>query len=151
MKRVSTPARGEDGFVGGFEGLLFGVLLFVMGTLLLAFAWAVVDTKSATGQAAREAARTYVQASDAASAAYDVKVAAAQTLQGYGRDPGRARINLMSGTFGRCDRISVAVSYPAPLLELPIVGALGRGVSVSSRQSELVDPYRSGLPGTATC
>src|SRR4029077_5031445 len=43
--RLVSPA-GEQGFVGGFEGLLFGLLIFVAGTLLATHAWAVIDTKA---------------------------------------------------------------------------------------------------------
>ncbi len=143
--------RGDDGFVGGFEGLLFGLLLFVFGTLLVAYAWGIVDTKTATGDAARQAARTYVEAPDGATAAAEADGAAAAALAGYGRDPGRAKVALTSGRFARCDRITIAVTYPAPLFELPFVGPLGRGQSVRSEHSELVDPYRSGLPGSASC
>lgn len=137
--------------MGGFYGLLFGFLLFVLGVLLVAFAWSVVDTKSATDQAAREAARSYVEASDPATAEEAAVAAASQALQGYGRDPSRARMSLVSGSFGRCDRITFDVTYPAPLMSLPILGELGRGITVTSRQSELVDPYRSALAGTAAC
>lgn len=148
---MTDRGRGDDGFAGGFEGLLFGLLLFVVGTLLIAYAWGVIDTKTATGEAARQAARTYVEAPDAPSAAAGAGRAAAAALAGYGRDPARARVQLLSGGFARCDRVTIAVSYPAPLLELPLFGTLGRGQSVTSEHSELVDPFRSGLPGAAPC
>jgi len=143
--------RGDDGFAGGFEGLLFGLLLFVIGTLLIAFAWGVVDTKTATGEAARQAARTYVEAPDGPAAALGAAQAARAALAGYGRDPDRARMALVSGRFARCGRVTIAVTYPAPLVELPFFGALGQGVDVRSEHSELVDPFRSGLSGTASC
>jgi hypothetical protein len=141
----------EAGFVGGFEGLLFGLLLFVVGTLLVTHAWAVVDTKAATEAAARQAARTYVEASSSAAAASAAQQAAASTLSGYARSPGRADVRLTSGTFGRCQRITIAVSYPAPLLILPWLGRVGSAETVRAQHSELVDPYRSGLPGTSVC
>jgi hypothetical protein len=58
---------------------------------------------------------------------------------------------MVSGQFARCSRVTISVTYPAPLVELPFVGRLGSGVSVRSEHSELVDPFRSGLPGTALC
>ena len=48
--------RGDAGMVGGIEVLPFGVLIFVVGSLLVANAWAVVDTKFMVTSAAREAA-----------------------------------------------------------------------------------------------
>lgn len=143
--------RGDEGFVAGFAGLSFGLLLFVAGTLLAGYAWAVVDTKAATGEAARQAARTFVEAPDAGSAYAGAAQAADQALAGYGRDPSLARVEVTAGTFFRCNRVTIAVSYPAPLLDLPFVGSLGRGPAVRSDHSELVDPFRSGLAGTAPC
>jgi hypothetical protein len=150
-REVPVTRRGEDGFVGGFEGLVFGLLLFVVGTLLIAYAWAVVDTKTATGEAARQAVRTYVEAPDATLAAAGAVQAAMAALSGYGRDPGRATVSVVGGRFARCSRVTIAVSYPAPLFELPFVGDLGRGPSVRSEHSELVDPFRTGLAGVSTC
>lgn len=147
----SAPRRDEAGFAGGFEGLLFGLLLFVVGTLLVVYAWGVVDTKTATGEAARQAARTYVEGPDPALAGLYAQRAAAAALAGYGRDPALSRVALVSGTFARCDRITVSVSYPAPLVDVPFVGRLGHGQRVTSEHSELVDPFRSGLPGAASC
>jgi len=148
--RARAP-RGEEGFVGGFAGLLFGMLLFVAGTLLAAYAWGVVDTKTATAEAARQAVRTYVESSDAARATAEADQAADDALTGYGRDPGRARVSISSGPFLRCARVTVTVTYPAPLFYLPFVGRLGSGQAVQALHSELVDPYRSGLAGVATC
>ncbi|MGH9077593.1 MAG: hypothetical protein ACRDY0_09125 [Acidimicrobiales bacterium] len=146
------PERGgESGFAGGVEGLVFGLLIFVVGTLLVANAWGVVDTKLAAAAAAREAARSYVEAPDASTATADARGAADETLAGYGRDPGRATVTVVAGTFGRCQRITVEVSYAAPVVDLPLVGHLGAGEAVVARHSEIVDPYRSGLAGTAAC
>jgi hypothetical protein len=147
----SVLERGEDGFVGGFEGLLFGTLFFVIGTLLIGFAWGVVDTKAATELAARQAVRTYVQAPDAQDAASGAEQAADQELSGYGRNPARATVTLVSGQFARCSLVTIAVGYPAPLVDLPGIGRLGRGETVTSEHSEIVDPFRTGLAGTSTC
>jgi hypothetical protein len=152
LERAGTAAIGdEDGFVGGFEGLLFGLLLFIVGTLMVANAWGVVDTKTATELAARQAARTYTEAPNASVAAAVAQQAADQALAAYGRDPARASVRLLSGGFGRCQRITISVTYPAPLLVLPWIGRVGTAESVHAVHSELVDPYRTGLPGTALC
>jgi hypothetical protein len=143
--------QGDDGFAGGFEGLLFGVLLFVVGTLLIGYAWGVVDTKAATEQAARQAVRTYVEAPDASAAADDARQAADSALSGYGRNPAGAAMDLVSGSFARCARVTIAVTYPAPLVELPVLGRLGQAQKVRSQHSELVDPFRSGLGGSSGC
>lgn len=143
--------RGEEGFAGGLEGLVFGLLVFVVGTLLVANAWGVVDTKLAADAAAQQAVRTYVEAPGAAVAGAEATAAADQALAGYGRDPARARVTLVSGHFARCAEVTIGVSYQAPLVELPLLGVVGSGEAVTASRSEIVDPYRSGLAGRAAC
>jgi hypothetical protein len=141
----------DAGFVGGFAGLLFGLLLFVAGTLLVAYAWGIVDTKNAAVEAARQAVRTYVQAPDGAAAYAGAQDAADQALSSYGRNPSLAKVRLVSGGFARCQRVTIEVSYPAPALVLPFVGRIGRGQVVHAQQSELVGAYGTGVAGTASC
>jgi hypothetical protein len=145
-----SRGRDEAGFAGGLEAIVFGLLIFVTGTLIAGSAWAVVDTKFATAAAAREAARSYVEAPTAQQGGLDAVQAAREALAGYGRPPAAARVQIV-GDFGRCHRITVEVSYPAPLVSVPFVGRMGRGETVRSRHAELVDPYRTGLPGRAGC
>ncbi|MGH9115465.1 MAG: hypothetical protein ACRDWW_06490 [Acidimicrobiales bacterium] len=149
--RPRRRCSGEEGFAGGFAGLLFGFLLFLVGTLFVAAVWAVVDTKAAAVEAARQAARTYVESSSATSASVSALQAADAALAGYGRDPSLATVKLVSGSFRRCQRITIEVSYPAPLVVLPVIGRVGSGERVRADHSELVDPYRSGIPGSAAC
>ncbi len=141
----------EAGFVGGFEGLLFGLLLFVVGTLLVANAWAVIDTKAAAEDAARQAARTYVEGPSEVLATTGAQQAAGEALAGFGRDPARAGVSVTAGRFGRCQRITITVTYPSPLLELPWIGQVGSAEHVRASHSELIDPYRTGLTGAASC
>ena len=130
--------------------VFFGVLVFVVGVLVIGNAWAVVDARIAAGDAAREAARAFVQAPDASRAGDAADVAARDALTAEGRDPGRASITV-DGTLARCARITVSVAYPVSLVGLPWIGSPGRVLTVHASQSELVDPYRSGLPGVASC
>lgn len=146
-----VPYDDEGGFAGGAEGLLFGLLLFVVGTLLAGNAWAVVDTKLAVDAASREGARSYVEAPDAAAASAAATSAASETLTGYGRDPTRAQVQINGTAFGRCTRVTVALTYRAPLVALPLIGERGSAETVRAQHSELVDPYRSGLPGASVC
>ena len=142
---------GEAGQVGGIEGLVFGVLVFVFGTLLVANAWGVIDAKLAATSAAREAARTYVEAAseDEAEAAADR--AAEQAITAHGRRWDRTDVQLVSGRFARCERITMEVTYRVPLVAVPLLGQTGNGLTVTARHAEVVDPYRSGPPGTAGC
>jgi hypothetical protein len=149
--RRKHPTGGEEGFAGGLDGLVFGLLIFVVGTLLVATAWGAVDTKMAVSAAAENATRTYVEAPDAATAGPAAQAAADEVLAGYGRSPARGQVTLVSGGFARCERVTIEVRYPTPIIVLPFIGRVGAGPSVAATHSELVDPYRSGLAGTASC
>ena len=151
-------ARGEHGQVGGLEGLAFGVLLFVFGTLLVANAWGVIDAKLAAMSAAREAARTFVETAPADGALAMARRAAEDALVAHGRRADRAEVDVAvagggsgAGRVARCARAVAEVRYVVPLVAVPLLGQVGDGLTVTARHSELVDPYRSGVPGTAAC
>jgi hypothetical protein len=149
---TSARCQEERGAVGGVEGLAFGVLIFVVGTLLVANAWAVIDAKVAAASAAREAARAYVEAPSESAGLTDATAAAATALQAHGRDPARMELHHEGGTpFARCTRVTFEVRYPVPAVALPWIGGLGDGLVAAARHSELVDPLRSGVPGEADC
>jgi hypothetical protein len=139
--------RDEQGQAGGLEGIAFGLLIFVLGTLLIANAWAVVDTKLAVTAAAREAARAFVESDDAPAADSNALRAANDTLAGHGRSPDRGGTDVkVDGSFVRCQRITAVVGYSVPLVSIPLIGRYGSGIRVVAHHSELVDPYRSGPP-----
>ncbi|MGH8902818.1 MAG: hypothetical protein ACRDYA_14375 [Egibacteraceae bacterium] len=140
----------EAGAVGGFEAIPFGVLIFVLGTLLVANAWALIDANFAVAAAAREAARAFVEADPAGDPLEEAMAAAAATLTAYGRDPGLMELDPV-GEFARCEQISMTVTYPVPVVVLPGLTPLGQGLTATSTYSEIVDPLRSGLEGEATC
>jgi hypothetical protein len=143
--------RGDRGQVGGIEALPFGLLIFVAGSLLIANAWAVVDAKLATDAAARQAARTFVEATDERLAFEAAAEAGRAAIAGHGRDPDRAEISPV-GTFGlaRCERATFEATYEVPALSIPFIGGYGTApFAVRSSHSEVVDPFRSGLAGEA--
>lgn len=143
--------RGDEGQVGGIEALPFGVLIFVLGTLLIANAWAVVDAKFATDAAARQAARTFVEGVDADVALADAQAAGRAAVAAHGRDPDRVVVQAVGAPeLARCERATFEAVYEVPALSIPLIGGYGRApFRVRSTHSELVDPFRSGLPGQA--
>lgn len=143
--------RGDRGQVGGIEALPFGILIFVVGSLLIANAWAVVDAKFATDAAARQAARTFVEGSELDAALRQAEAAALEAVAGHGRDPERATVHLATSKgLTRCSRATLEVRYEVPALTLPFIGGYGPApFVVRSSHSELVDPFRSGLSGAA--
>ncbi len=162
---AAGPAAGGDGDgdggqVAGIEALPFGLLIFVVGALLVLNLWSVIDAKLAVDGAARESVRTFVEA-DVESAGVDAAEQAATragvaSLDARGLDASQASVRLLpldgaggQTGFARCARATYEVRYQVPMLTLPWIGGVGDGIVVTSRHSELVDPLRSGVPGTA--
>lgn len=158
---MSPDDRGQ---AGGIEALPFGVLVFVVGTLLVANAWAVVDAKLAVDAASRQATRHFVEAEVAGTGAVDDAAASAReaglaALAAHGRRAERADVRLTGlvpapgqAGYSRCARATFTATYVVPALSLPWIGGFGNGIDVVSSHSELVDPYRHGVPGSAeTC
>jgi hypothetical protein len=143
-----TVRRTDERGQGGLEILPFGFLVLVAGTLLVVNVWAVIDAKLATESASREAARAFVESVDPTSA-HDAGVAAArEAIVGHHRDADAARYDGPgAGSFVRCARVTWSVEYDVPSLTLPFIGGFGpRLITARSSHSEIVDPYRSGLP-----
>lgn len=149
MSRLLRRLAREDGVVGGLEALPFGVLVFVVGTLIVVNAWGVVDAKMTVAGAAREAVRAYVEAPVGTDAEGLARTAANQSMDAMGRTAREPRIT-MAGDARRCNRVSATVAYKIPALRLPWVGGLG-SFTATSTASEIVDPLRSGVAGEATC
>ncbi|HZU71727.1 MAG TPA: hypothetical protein VE990_03050 [Acidimicrobiales bacterium] len=141
----------DAGQVAGVEMLFFGALIFVVGILVVANAWGVLDAKLVAGDAAREAAWAFVQAGSQSAASAAALDAADQAVSAHGRDPSHLSLQI-DGTLARCHRVVAQASYRTVLISLPWVGALAGSFTASARHSELVDPYRSGLPvSNAAC
>lgn len=152
--RARARARGDGGQVGGVEAVAFGMLVLVIGVLVVANAWGVVDAKLAASAAAREATRTFVESrqptADAAFA--DARRAAEETIVAHGRSRERFDLDAPAGlSLRRCARVTLAVRYRVPLVSVPVLGRFGDGFTVTGRHSELVDPYRSGLADRGSC
>jgi len=143
----------ESAQVAGIEALPFGVLIFVVGSLLIAGSWAVVDAAGAATAAAREGARAYVEAADAASARAEATDAATATMAGHGRsdiDRLTVRVDDSHGGFQRCSEVVVEVSYVVPAVRVPWFGTAA-SMTVHHTHRELVDPHRSSDAGPGTC
>ncbi len=136
------------------EGIVFGVLVFVLGTLVIANSWAVVDAKLAASAAAREGARAFVEstAPTTEDALGRARQAARETIAGYGRDPQKMRFEVEGEPqLLRCARVTVQVRYPVPLVSIPLLGRHGSGFTARARHSEVVDPFRAGLADRTRC
>ncbi|MDQ6927340.1 MAG: hypothetical protein M3159_01600 [Actinomycetota bacterium] len=139
-------SRDESGQVAGIEAIPFGMLVFVVGVLVVANAWAVVDAKIAVASAAREATRAYVEAPPGSDPMAEAQAAAEEAVRGAGRDPSRLRITPVEAGFSRCQEVKFEVAYPVPAITLPWIGQYGEGYTAAARHTEVVDPFRSGVP-----
>jgi hypothetical protein len=156
MTRVRGPRPGwrrdEAGQLAGAEALPFGILVFIVGVLLVANAWAVVDAKLAVSAAAREATRAYVESPPEGDPLAAADAAARQAVEGVGRDPGRLQLTALEAAFTRCAEVRFEARYSVPALTIPLIGGLGEGFTAVAAHAEIVDPYRSGVPrGAGTC
>lgn len=145
---------GESGQVAGIEVIPFGFLIFVIAMLLIVNLWAVVDADLSTSSAAREAVRAFVEAPDESTAQERAQTAAREAFQGQGRAAGATDVAIAyTGGRGwsRCARVTVTVRHPVHAIRLPIIGGFGHGFDAVATQSEVIDPYRSGLEGDARC
>jgi hypothetical protein len=146
--RVAPPRwDDEEGFAGGAEALVFGVLIFVLGTLLVVNAWAVIDAKFAASAAAREAVRATVKAQVGEDLSSVARGAAAEALAAHGISPDRPWTLETLGveTLQRCEEVAVEIRLYVPALVLPGIDRRRTGFDVSATHRELIDPYRSGL------
>jgi hypothetical protein len=144
---ASRPG-GEDGFVAGAEALIFGVLIFVIGTLIVVNAWGVIDAKFATSAAAREATRAVVESAPGDDLQTRAEAVARTTLAGHDRGGSDMRVTSVGApALARCAEIGYEVEVTVPAIAFVGSVAIGQ-FRVSSRHYELVDPYRSGLPVT---
>jgi Flp pilus assembly protein TadG len=146
--------RDESGFAGGAEAIAFGVLIFVFGTLVIAGAWGVIDGRLATTAAAREAARSYVEAGSETQAMDAARNAAESAMRGHSRELVDLEITPIrrgGTTFRRCNGIQVLVRARVPRAPIPLLSRAGGAYTVTSRHDEHIDPYRSGLTGASSC
>lgn len=111
-------------------------------------AWNLLDADLAVTAAAREATRTFVEADTGAQADAGARAAAADSLRSLGRhQPHRVTID---GTLTRCQQVTISVEMDVDPVRMP--GGFFNGIwQVRSSHTEVVDPWRSGLPGTAAC
>jgi hypothetical protein len=140
---------GQDGAVAGIEALAFGVLVFVLGTLLVANVWAAVDGRGAADGAARAAARAVVTAAPGTDLQAVATDAATAGLAAHGIDDGRPIEVRVAGELVRCGAVEVTVAHRVPLAVLPQLGAGRTAVTVRSTHAAVVDPFRGGLPALA--
>lgn len=146
MTMPSLPDRflDERGVVAGSDMLLFGFLAFVLSSLVIVNVWTVIDASLAVSAAAREGARTYVEA-DPATAWEQTRQRMDDVMADYGRtDRAVAPSPPALDTYERCAVVTITAEYDVALISLPLFGDFGSLTRIDATHSERVDAYRSG-------
>lgn len=149
MKRSLSLKLHAEGGVGGVEVLSLGFLVLVVGTLIVASAWGVVDAKMAALAASREGVRVAVESTGRGSVRSRANSAAIEAWTSLGREERTLTFELQ-GSIGRCQRVTGVAQTKISPFRFPWIGAWG-AITVTARHTEIVDPYRSGLAGEAIC
>ncbi|MEI7887439.1 MAG: hypothetical protein WCJ04_08610 [Actinomycetes bacterium] len=148
MKRSGTglQPRNERGAVGGGEGVIFGMLILVAGTLVILNLWSVLNTRMALDAAASEYLRTYTEQQNFFQARVVGEAAARESLTQRGISPSRVAIQPTEPEgFGPCAQAEVQLSTQVPWIRVPFIGGSGT-TTVRVTQSELIDAHREVTP-----
>ncbi len=132
--------RNDRGAVAGAETWVLGVLVFLTGTLLVAWAWVAVQARSDADSIAREYLRAYTEAPDASAARAEGRAAARRVADERGIADGRVILE-EPDTFLRCTVVSVTASVEVPGIRLGPIGSIAPS-RASVTRSEMTDPYR---------
>jgi hypothetical protein len=163
-RSLPVPSQNVEAGQAGGEVLALGFVLLLSMILLAMNAWAVIDAKIRVAGAARFSVRTLVESQpgeisaslgtsgfeggDDNMAIKAVKLALTdrpKLLQNI-----RVVVALPQGAV-RCARVIVSVRATVPAFGFPRVGPLRHGFEVVTSQSEIIDPFRSGLEGSGEC
>lgn len=100
-----------------------------------------LERESVTRAIAREAARSYVLASDPAAGVQAAGTIAERIAANHGLASQSFRLNIV-GDLNWGSQVTVTVRTLVPLLWVPGIGHVG-GFTISAHHREVVDPYRS--------
>lgn len=144
--------------------LALGFIVLISLIFMGMNAWAVIDAKVRISGASRYAVRSLVEADPA-----QIEAAAGNSsMEGGPANVVTAALQValadkpklltgiavtveLSNGARRCSRALVTVRAKVPSFGFPHVGPLRDGFGVTTRQSEIVDPFRSGLEGIGEC
>lgn len=134
--------RSERGAVGGAEGLLFGMLILIAGSIVVVNLWAVVDTRAALDAGAREYLRTYTERADSTTAATQARLVLDDVLRSRGTDPADVLVRLETPNgFGPCALARVELTTVVRGVRAPFLDA-ALSTEVGVEHHELIDAHR---------
>lgn len=141
--RTPRRRRNDRGIVGGSDGLLAGVLVAMIGTLLIANVWSVISARTDADAAVREYLRVYTRADGPGVGAAQAEAAARSSLSASGRSTVSVSVTPPDvAAFGPCGLARVTLRLQAPLVRVPGFTNMGSR-TVNASGSEVIDPWRS--------
>ncbi len=147
MRSANRARRSERGAVAGLEGVMFGVLVLLAGTVLVVNAWSVLQTRRTLDGAAREYLRAYTQADSPPEALLAANRALDAVLLGEGRRGPDVTVRGPDPThFGPCASASVTLTATIPAVRMPFVGEMA-STTVEVDHTELVDAHSEMVTG----
>lgn len=159
LRAMRRSFSDDRGFVAGSEALIFGVLICVIGTLVVVNGWAVVDARFVASAVAREAARAMVEAPAGTDLEAVAGEAAAAVVRAHGRDPASLTLTVTGPSApSRCASVEVRATILVMPISVPLPARRNGGATggsgayaVHASYSEVVDPFRAGLPAGLEC
>ncbi len=145
--------RQSESGQAGAEAVAMAIIFGVFIILLFANIWTVVDTKMRASDAARDIARQLVESpADKITDANAKLILASQPWKARQlvEQPVAAMLE-PTAPAQRCSRVVVAVTVRVRAIIFPFAKNWAPGFNVGSRHSELVDPFRTDLPGDGLC
>jgi Flp pilus assembly protein TadG len=137
---VTRPHRQRGAAAVELLLVAVGLLAFLAG--IMAFG-RLTEARTAISGVARESARAAANARTATQAVRLGGEQARVTAAGYGLDPARLQVTVDPHGFARGGTLAVTVRYPVPLDDLPTLRLLPGTVTLTARQVEPIDPYKS--------
>ncbi|HTO00554.1 MAG TPA: hypothetical protein VL068_07750 [Microthrixaceae bacterium] len=133
--------RDERGLAGGIEGLVFGVLILLIGSLAIINIWAMIDTRAALDAASREFLRTYTEQQSVGEARLMGEAAARESLRARAaRIEGLSFVVEQPDGFGPCSPVTVRISATVHWFKVPLLPGFGDShLAVENR--ELIDAH----------
>lgn len=133
--------RDESG-MAIMEALILGLVLIVPMLWLLSVLSSVHSAALATNSAVREAGVVVTRSFDGPEG---LDLVVKDALRNHGLDPSGGRFDLQARDgFVRGASVEIAVTYQVPVFDPPFLSMdLGPTITVRSRHSARIDPYRS--------
>lgn len=121
------------------------ILVPILLVLLVATAGCgrLFTARANLGGVTRDAARVAVTATSGPESVRLGTEQADRTAAGYGMDPARLTVTIDPAGFERGGTLEVVATYQVSFADLPLLGVIPIGLTVSDRYVELIDPHRS--------